>query len=77
MPELLFYFLFCASEAQILKSTLGANAAPIDNLAVPYIFFKYKRTMEGKHTWVKLNTDMTTGIYPLNSVPLHLQNEYA
>lgn len=35
MPEHLFYFLFCASEAQILKSTLGANAAPIDNLAVP------------------------------------------
>lgn len=33
--------------------------------------------MERKHTWVKLNTAVTTGIYPLNLVPLCLQNEYA
>lgn len=35
MPEHLFYFLFCASEAQIFKSSSAANAAPTDTLAVP------------------------------------------
>lgn len=35
MLEHPFYFILHASEAQILKSTSAANAAQIDNLAVP------------------------------------------